>query len=231
MPSISLPMAVVGSSVIGAAGSAFGANAQAGAANHAADIQQHMYDTTRGDLLPFTQIGQGAAQQISSMSPFNFAPTQAQLEATPGYQFNLSQGLKATQNGAAAQGLGSSGAALKGAATYASGLADTTYQNQFSNALNTYNSNLGRLQGLATLGESAGAQTGAIGSETAKNAGQAVIAGGNAIANGAAGVSGNLGQGLIGNSFFNSQGSGMYGSSMTAANMSPAQADLFEGLY
>jgi hypothetical protein len=64
--------------------------------------------------------------------------TQAQLEATPGYQFNLSQGLKATQSAAAAKGLGVSGAALKGASTYATGLADSTYQNQFNNAQQIY---------------------------------------------------------------------------------------------
>jgi len=64
--------------------------------------------------------------------------TQAQLEATPGYQFNLSQGLKAAQSAAAAKGLGVSGAALKGASTYATGLADSTYQNQFNNAQQIY---------------------------------------------------------------------------------------------
>jgi hypothetical protein len=60
--------------------------------------------------------------------------TQEQLEKTPGYQFTLAQGLKATQNAAAARGLGISGAALKGAADYATGLADKTYQNQFANS-------------------------------------------------------------------------------------------------
>ena len=57
---------------------------------------------------------------------------QATLEQTPGYQFALSQGLQATQNSAAARGLGVSGAALKGAATFATGLADNTYQQQFN---------------------------------------------------------------------------------------------------
>jgi hypothetical protein len=59
-------------------------------------------------------------------------PTQAQLEATPGYKFTLQQGLESVQNSAAARGLGSSGAALKGAATYVTGLADQTYQNNFN---------------------------------------------------------------------------------------------------
>lgn len=60
--------------------------------------------------------------------------TQAELEATPGYQFSLNQGLRAAQNSAAARGLGVSGAALAGAAKFATGLADNTYQNQFANS-------------------------------------------------------------------------------------------------
>lgn len=63
----------------------------------------------------------------------SWEPTMAQLETTPGYQFVLDQGTKAVQNAYAAQGLGSSGAALKGATNYAAGLASTTYQNQFAN--------------------------------------------------------------------------------------------------
>jgi hypothetical protein len=90
-----------------------------------------------------TQAGQNVPGQINLPNAPNLpsAPqpmTQAQLEATPGYQFNLSQGLKATQSAAAAKGLGVSGAALKGAATYATGLADSTYQNQFANAQQIY---------------------------------------------------------------------------------------------
>ena len=79
-------------------------------------------------------IGQqaGAVGQAAQNLPGQM--TQAQLEATPGYQFNLSQGLKSVQSANAAKGLGVSGAALKGAATYATGLADSTYQNQFNNA-------------------------------------------------------------------------------------------------
>ena len=65
----------------------------------------------------------------------NSAPgrmSQAELEETPGYQFARSQGLQSVQNSAAARGLGVSGAALKGAATFATGLADQTYQQQFA---------------------------------------------------------------------------------------------------
>jgi len=106
---------------------------------------QLLNDNGAGDLYNFAnyqspylaQAGQNVPGQINLPS----APqpmTQAQLEQTPGYQFNLSQGLKATQSAAAAKGLGVSGAALKGAATYATGLADSTYQNQFANAQQIY---------------------------------------------------------------------------------------------
>ena len=57
---------------------------------------------------------------------------QQELEETPGYQFTRDQGLQSVQNSAAARGLGVSGAALKGAATFATGLADKTYQDQFA---------------------------------------------------------------------------------------------------
>ena len=70
-----------------------------------------------------------AAQAVSAAAPGSM--NEAELVKTPGYQFALSQGLQAAQNSAAARGLGVSGAALKGAATFATGLADNTYQNQF----------------------------------------------------------------------------------------------------
>lgn len=69
--------------------------------------------------------------------------TEDYLKATPGYQWNLSQGEQAATNSAAARGLANSGAALKGASTYASGLADSTYQNQYNDTIGTSNALLG----------------------------------------------------------------------------------------
>ena len=107
--------------------------------------------------------------------------TQAALEQTPGYQFDLAQGLKATQSAAAARGLGVSGASLKGAATYATGLADKTYQDQFNMQQQRFNDLLSlntgqqgnltnqfnRFNALAGMGESAAAGTGTIGASLA----------------------------------------------------------------
>lgn len=197
--------AIVGSAVVGGAVSAFSASkaadAQVAAANTAAATQQRgqdialqQYQTTRGDLAPFRQIGQTAGDQLTSKLSDLTAPItmdQATLEATPGYQFNKTQGLKAVQNSAAARGLGVSGAALKGAATFATGLADNTYQNQFNNAVTNQTNAFNRLKSLVDTGENAAAQTGvaatAAGGQAVTSAGQIAgsqIGAGNATAAG-----------------------------------------------
>lgn len=68
------------------------------------------------------------------------ANIQSMLEATPGYEFTKTQGLKAVQNAAAAKGLGGSGAALRGVADYVTGLANSTYEQRLGDYLNSYNS-------------------------------------------------------------------------------------------
>lgn len=237
-----MPPAILGAAVIGGTGLASAAisgsaaqsaaKTQANAEQQAANTQLQMYDQTAANLAPYNQAGQSATQQLESTSPFNFAPTQAQLEQTPGYQFNLSQGLKATQNGYAAQGLGSSGAALKGAASYASGLADTTYQNQFSNALNSYTTNLSKLQNQASLGENAAAQTGNYGTQTAANIGQTEVGAANAQAAGTVGSANALSSGIgsLGNAYlysnlFNNNNSASIYTPSTPGNINTLGAD------
>lgn len=153
----------VASSAISSSASKSAASTQADASNYAAQLQQQQYDQTRSDLQPYRDVGtnylqyaQDAIAQLGSREGFNYgdfnytpyqapaaftAPTAAEAAATPGYQFTLDQGLKAAQNSASARGLGSSGAALKGASTYASGLADSTYNDTFNRALQAYQTN------------------------------------------------------------------------------------------
>jgi hypothetical protein len=85
-----------------------------------------------------------AGQVPTAPGPFVWNPTMEGLAQTPGYQFTLDQGLRATQSSAAARGLGMSGAAMRGAADYAGGLASKTYDQQLKNALDTYNVGLDR---------------------------------------------------------------------------------------
>ncbi len=163
------------------------ANTQASAARNAAAIQQKEQEQVRADLSPYNDIGQYAGAVLSTdLSGANPTGELTQLENTPGYNFALTQGLKSTQNSAAARGLGTSGAALKGAAQYATGLAQSTYQANLLNPLIT----------LAQTGEAAAAQTGTLGTAGAANQGAAVIGAGNAGAAGIAGVGNAIGQGV-----------------------------------
>lgn len=73
--------------------------------------------------------------------------TQQSIEATPGWSAINSLGQQGVTNSAAARGLANSGAALKGAANYASTMADQTYQNLYNNQLNTTQGLLGTASG------------------------------------------------------------------------------------
>lgn len=182
--------AVIGSAVIGAGASIYSSNqaaqAQENATNTAAGTQMAMYNTTRSDLLPYNTAGQGALKTLQDNNYYTAPITmdQATLEKTPGYQFNLTQGLKAVQNSAAARGLGNSGAALKGAASFATGLADNTYQNQFNNANTNQTNAYNRLQTIVSGGQNAAAATSNAGVSAANGASNAIIGGGNAAAAG-----------------------------------------------
>ena len=198
-------VAVIGAGAVGAASTAYSANkaakAQTDAANKAADISMSMYDTTRGDLSPYRDIGGQSATDMSRRLADLTAPIvmdQATLEKTPGYQFTKEQGLKAVQNSAAARRLGTSGAGLKGAATFATGLADNTYQNQFANAVTNQTNAYNRLKGLIDVGENPSAQTGTFGQGAANTAASAAVGAGNAQAN-AANATGNAITGALNN--------------------------------
>jgi hypothetical protein len=133
------------------------------------------------------------------------APTAEQAAQTPGYQFTLDQGLKAVQNSAAARGLGTSGAALKGASSYATGLANSTYNDVFSRALNTFNTNYGsaanrvnRLNTLVSNGQNAAATNGSLGANAMNSIGDTLMSGANAAAAGRVGSANALAGGLNG---------------------------------
>lgn len=195
-------------------GSLIGSGAQTSSTNDATNAQLQMFGITRQDLEPYNTAGQNAENMLTARLPELTAPItmdEATLKNTPGYQFNLQQGLESTQNSAAARGLGTSGAALKGAANYATGLADSTYQNQFNNAVTNQTNAYNRLMGVANLGESAAAGVGNAATQTGASIGSNDIGAGNAIAaaaNGAAsGVSGAASNyGLL--SFLGQQNSG-----------------------
>lgn len=232
--------AVIGAGVLGAGatiyGAKTGADAQKDAAQKAIDLQQNQYQQTRSDLSPYRGLGQTAVDQLAPRlsdlttgAPVPTAPaplTQAELEATPGWQWQQTQGLKAAQNSAAARGLGTSGAALKGAATFASGLADSTYNTRFnqrqaefgnqqtiySDVMQNKSTAFDRLSKLIDTGENAGAQTGVLGEKAAYNSGVATVGAGNAEA-AADNATGKALSGLASNVSGYAMAKGIYGNS------------------
>jgi hypothetical protein len=145
-----------------------------------------------------------------------FQPTMAELENTPGYQFTLNQGLKAAQNAATSMGLGQSGPAIAGAADYATGLASTTYQQQFQNYWANNMNLFSMLMNQAQLGQASAAGVGAAGLGTAQAAGNALMGGANALAAGRVGAANAASGGLsgLGNlaMFYGMQNNSLFGS-------------------
>lgn len=219
--------ATLAAGALGAGASLYGSSKAAGAAKSAADLQLQQQQRTQAMLQPWVSTGSGVLGDLSSLATGGqFGPggtdyvsqaaglapgamTESALVQTPGYQFTLGQGLKATQSAAAARGLGVSGAALKGAGTYATGLADQTYQQQFAlqqqrfqNALSLNQAQQGnlqnqfsRLQNVASLGENAAAGTGSLGQQAAATAGGDITQAGLAGAAGISGASSAINQG------------------------------------
>jgi hypothetical protein len=102
---------------------------------------------------PYQTLGSTSANHLADLVSKGFtAPTLAEAEATPGYQFTLGQGEDAIKRNAAATGTLMSGNTGKALTDYATGLASTTYQQDYQNALNTYMSNYQTLMGGTNAG-------------------------------------------------------------------------------
>lgn len=123
-------------------------------ANQALNVQQGAGQQAQQNFSPYQQSGTTALSKLGAMQPFQ-APTAAQAQATPGYQFQLTQGLKALQNSAAARGGLLAGGTAKAINDYAQGQASTNYGNTYNQALQSYQTNFGNQYALAGQGLSA----------------------------------------------------------------------------
>lgn len=184
-------VAIAGAAVVGAGASVVAGNKAAKAQKNAAATQaqiaadqvaeeRRQYDQTRADFAPYRETGYKALDTLASLygvGSKTIDPTAA-LEATPGYKFQMEQGLKAIDRSNSARGALASGGADKARIRYAEGIAASNYDT-FAN----------RLAALAGVGQSATGSTAAAG-EAAVNgigsarsmAGNAAMAAGNASA-------------------------------------------------
>jgi len=195
------------------------AKAQQAAAGQAQSIEQQNAAQAIGaqktagqqatqNFSPYQQSGTSALSKLGAMQPFQ-APTAAQAAATPGYQFQLQQGLKALQNSAAARGGLLAGGTAKAINDYAQGQASTNYGNTYNQALQSYQTNFGNQFNLANQGLSASTnlsglqqsnanQQGNILENSANAQANAVTNAGNARASGYAAQGNLLGSGISG---------------------------------
>lgn len=185
--------------IVSGVGSGIAGSQASSAANKAAQLQEQQYQQTRQDQAPYMAAGTTALGTIQSdqangtgfAAPFNF-------QADPGYQFNLQQGTDAINNSAAAKGGVLNGGTLKALSQYTSGLADTTYNSAYNRYLQGSNQSYNQLMGVAGLGESATANTGAAGANAANAAGSYTNQAGQDTAAGTVGIGTGINQGLSG---------------------------------
>lgn len=149
-----VPAGIAAASVVaGVAGSEIQAGATSSAAGKAINAQTAAEERARVALSPYNDAGQGAVEAVRGLSGANgpdaMTAALGSYQQSPGYQFQLGQGLRAVDAGAASQGILHSGATIKGEIGYAEGLAKQDFQTYYNNLFN-----------LANLGENAAAKTG-----------------------------------------------------------------------
>lgn len=165
-------VAIGGAAVVGAGSSIIAGNkaskAQKNAAAQQIAEQRRQYDQTRADYAPWRAAGQSALDRLTN--EMKSGATTA-FTKTPGYDFRLSEGVKAAERSAAARGLLASGATMKAVQRYGEGLASDEYGNWWN-----------RNAGLAGVGQAATDSTTQAGMNATNNITGAIGNAGNARA-------------------------------------------------
>jgi hypothetical protein len=173
--------ALLASAAIGAGASILGGRSQAKAAGKAAKAQTKATQATIaqqeralerqiGLQEPFRQTGVNALADYATASqytPFGMP----QFEADPGYQFRMSEGMKALERSAAARGILQSGGTLKDITRFGQDAASQEYQNAFQRYLAERQQKLQPLEYRIGLGQAAASGQAANVGSTAQNVG------------------------------------------------------------
>lgn len=201
-------LGTVAGAVISSNGAQDAASTEANAANNASQVQLQMFNQTQANEQPYLQagnnslaalmagVGLGPGTANNGSGPLNAPFTAAQYQQSPGYQFQLNQGLGAINNTASARGGVNSGNTLKSLTQYGTGLANQDYQQAYTNYVNAQNQQFGQLQTLAGSGQNAAANLGALGSQVGSSIGSNIIGAGNASAAGQVATSNTIGNSL-----------------------------------
>jgi hypothetical protein len=127
--------------------------ARASAAGSAAALAENrrQYDTTRQDMLPWLEAGQGALGRLNDPNAFT---------QSPGYNFVRNEGQRGIENSFAARGGAASGNALRALSEFNTGLASQEHNNWWN-----------QQAGMAGLGQTSAQNLGSFGANAAANAG------------------------------------------------------------
>lgn len=182
----------IGSDLIGASAAGDAASTQANAANQAAGLQSQFLQQIQGNAQPYQAAGTNALTSILSglglqqggngTGALNRQFTAADYQQSPGYQFQMSQGLDAINNSASARGI--SGNTLKALEGYGQGLANQDYQQAYTNFVNSQKQSYGMLEGLVGGGQQANQQVAGAGTQLVGQQANYLTQGANATAAG-----------------------------------------------
>ena len=176
--------AVVGSAVIGAGASKSAASTQAAAADRSAEVQREIFERQVELQQPWLKAGEEALNKLKPLAmeytPFGMR----QFQSDPGYQFRMSEGMKALERGAAARGGLLSGATLRGTQRFGQELASQEYQNAFNRYGIERERRLGPLQSLAGVGQTTAQQLSSQAGQMGTNVGNMMTSGAAARASG-----------------------------------------------
>ena len=203
--------AIVVGAVVSSDASSNAADKAAQGNQNAINSQQGMFNTIQQNNQPYMQAGQTALNQLSDGTAaggqfthqFNAQDLNSSL--APNYQWQLDQGLQATQNAANQQG-GFSGNQLKAVNDYAQNYAGNSYQQAFAN-YNTNQTNIfNRLSSIAGLGQNAASYVGNNGAQISSGVASAQIGAGDAQAAGTVGSANAISNGLTGAAMWSNLG-------------------------
>lgn len=223
----------VGGAIISGDASKSAAQTQANAAQNATNAQLSMFQTTQNNLAPYMSSGTNALSALNSglgIGPNTGGPvgygslttpfSPAQYQQSPGYSFQMGQGVQAVQNSASAAGGIGGGNTLKALTTFGQGLANSDYQQAYQNYVGQQQQQYGMLSGVANSGQNAAAGLGGISAGVGQSIGGNIIGAGNALAAGQVGSANAITGGVNSLTQLASlYGSGSYGSqSLNSSN-------------
>lgn len=140
-----------------------------GGASNPYDSASKYFDKIPGTISPYFQpyinAGQGAMGQLQDQYGKLINDPAAMMgkigqgyQQSPGFDWQMKQGMNAANNAAAAGGMAGSPQHQQQAATMATGLANQDYYNYLSRALGMYNTGLSGLSGINQMGYNASDQ-------------------------------------------------------------------------